>query len=99
VGAALVELQPRADHQIAQRARYPDLVRSGQRAHPRTNVHADPTDIVAAHLALAGVQPGAHLYTRRLHRITDRHRSADRPVAARRGECAGPKLTNLTKVV
>jgi hypothetical protein len=40
-------------------------------------VHADPADVIAAHLALAGVQPGAHLDAERLHCVADRHRAAD----------------------
>jgi hypothetical protein len=39
---------------------------------------ADPADVIAAHLALAGVQPGAHLDAERLHRVADRHRAANR---------------------
>jgi hypothetical protein len=45
-------------------------------------VHADTTDVVPADLALAGVQPGAHLNAERLHRVTDRHRAADRSLRA-----------------
>ena len=44
------------------------------------DVYADPADVVAANLALAGVQPGAHLYAERLHRIANRHRATDRPL-------------------
>jgi hypothetical protein len=36
---------------------------------PRAYVHADPTDVVTANLALAGVQPGTHLDAERLHRV------------------------------
>ena len=50
----------------------------GQCAHPRTDVHGDPADVVAADLALAGVQPGAHLDAERLHRVANRHGAADR---------------------
>ena len=51
-------------------------------AHARADVHADPTDVIAADLALAGVQPGAHLDAERLHRVADRHRAADRSLRA-----------------
>ena len=51
-------------------------------AHARTDVHGDPADVVAADLALAGVQPGAHLDAERLHRVADRHGAADRSLRA-----------------
>jgi hypothetical protein len=34
-------------------------------------VHADPADVIAAHLTLAGVQPGAHFDAQRLHRNSE----------------------------
>ena len=48
----------------------------------RADVHGDPADGIAADLALAGVQPGAHLDAERLHRVADRHRAADRSLRA-----------------
>jgi hypothetical protein len=45
-------------------------------------VHGDPADVVAAHLALAGVQPSAHLDAECLRRVADRHRAADRSLWA-----------------
>jgi hypothetical protein len=33
-------------------------------------VHADPTDLIAADLALSGMQPGTHLDAERLHRAS-----------------------------
>jgi hypothetical protein len=39
-------------------------------------------DVIAADLALAGVQPGAHLDAERLHGVADRHRAADRSLQA-----------------
>jgi hypothetical protein len=45
-------------------------------------VHGNPADVVAADLALAGVQPGAHLDAERLHRVADRHGAADRSLRA-----------------
>jgi hypothetical protein len=41
-------------------------------------VHGDPADAVAADLALAGVQSGAHLDAERADRVADRHRAAER---------------------
>ena len=64
----------------------------------------DPADVIAADLALAGVQPGAHLDAERLHRVADRHRAADRPLravehreeaVARRVHLAAPKASEL----
>jgi len=45
-------------------------------------VHADPTDVIAANLTLARVQPGTHLNTQRLHRIANCHGPADRSLRA-----------------
>ena len=65
---------------------------------------ADPADVVAADLALAGVQPGAHLDAERLHRVADRHGAADRSLravehreeaVARRVHLAAPKAGEL----
>ena len=42
--------------------------RAGEGAHARADVHA-AADVIAADLALAGVQPGAHLDAERLHRV------------------------------
>ena len=39
-------------------------------------------DVVAADLALSGVQPGANLDAERLHRVANRHRAADRSLRA-----------------
>ena len=76
----------------------------GQCADARADVHGDPADVVAADLALAGVQSGAHLDAERLHRVADRHRAADRPLRAvehreeavtRRAHLAAPKTRQL----
>ena len=67
---------------VAQRAGHEHVVRPRQCAHPRADVHGDPADVIAADLALSGVQPGAHLEAERLHRVADRHRAADRPLRA-----------------
>ncbi|OBF85362.1 hypothetical protein A5791_02310 [Mycobacterium sp. 852002-51163_SCH5372311] len=45
-------------------------------------MHPDPAQVLAADLALTGVQPGAHLQTQGLHRIANRHRTADRALRA-----------------
>ncbi len=104
VSAPLLEFESRPDHQVAQGAGHQHLVRPRQGAHPRPDVHSDPTDVLAAHLALAGVQTGAHLDTQRLHRVADRHRAADRslqPVehrkeaVARRVHLTAPKTPEL----
>jgi hypothetical protein len=67
-------------------------------------VHADPTNVITADLALTGVQPGAHLEAERLHRVADRHRAADRSLravehreeaVARRVHLAAPKAGQL----
>ena len=48
VCAALLELEPRPDHEVAQRAGHQHIVRPCQRAHPRTDVHGDPADVINA---------------------------------------------------
>ena len=45
-------------------------------------MHSDAADVIAADFALAGVQPGPHLDAKRLHRVADRHRTADRSLGA-----------------
>jgi hypothetical protein len=41
-------------------------------------VHGDPADVIAADLALAGVQSGPHLDAEGLHRVANCHGAADR---------------------
>src|ERR1700694_1304937 len=79
---AIIELEPRPDHQIAQRARHQHVVAPRQGTDACADVHGDPADGSAAALALAGVQSGTHLDTQRLHRVADRHGTADRPLRA-----------------
>ena len=47
-------------------------------AHPRADVYGDAADVITAHLALAGMQPGTHLDAQRPHRVANCHRAADR---------------------
>jgi precorrin-3B synthase len=82
VSPAIVELEPRSDHEVAQRAGDEHVVRPGQCAHTCPDMYRDPADVVAADLALAGVQPGAHLDAERLHGVADRHRAPDRALRA-----------------
>jgi hypothetical protein len=86
VSAALVKLKPRPDHQVAQRAGHEHVVRSCQCADASPDVHGDAADVVAANLALAGVQPGAHLDAERLHasRIVMAQRIARQDLGVRR---------------
>jgi len=42
----------------------------------------DPADVIAADLALAGVQTGAHSDAERLNRVAYRHSAADRTLRA-----------------
>src|SRR6516162_7818317 len=48
VRAAVFGLKPRPDHEVAQRAGHEHVVRPCQSAHPRPDVHADPTDVADA---------------------------------------------------
>jgi hypothetical protein len=45
-------------------------------------MYGDTSDIVATNFAFAGVQPRAHLDAERLHRISNRHGTADRSLRA-----------------
>ena len=45
-------------------------------------MHGNPADVVAAHLALAGVQAGPHLDAERLHSVTNCDGAADRSLGA-----------------
>jgi hypothetical protein len=62
VSVAVFEFEPGPDHEVAQRAGHEHIVRPGQRAHACTDVHGDPTDVLAANLALTGVQPGLTMW-------------------------------------
>src|ERR1700758_2470427 len=44
VTAAVIELETRPDYKIAQRASHEHVVRPGQRAHARADVHGDSAD-------------------------------------------------------
>ena len=59
-GAAVAEAQARAGHQILYCARHKDLAGAGERGNARADVDSDPADVLSHHLALAGMQPGAH---------------------------------------
>ena len=58
--APVLELESLPDHQIAQRAGREHVVRPSECAHAGADVHGDFANVVAADLALSGVQPGAH---------------------------------------
>src|SRR5262249_43521675 len=104
INTALHKLEPGPDHQIAQRAGHQHLVGPRHRANARADVHGDPADVIAADLALAGVQPGAHGDAQRGHRVADCHRAADRALrtvehrqkaVARRIHLPAPKPSQL----
>jgi len=61
LGAAVVELEFRADHKVLDGACDEYLSRSGERADARADVHADTGDVVGSPLDLTGVQTGAYL--------------------------------------
>jgi hypothetical protein len=46
------------------------------------DMHGDPADVVAADLAFAGVQPGAHFEAECLHCVADCRGAADRSLWA-----------------
>ena len=57
VRAAVLEAQPRPDHQLLDGARGQHLAGAGGAHHARGDVHGDAGHVVGAQLALAGVQP------------------------------------------
>ena len=59
VHPAVVEREPRADHEVLDRARREHLAGARFAHHAGADVDRDPGDVAAHELALAGVQPGA----------------------------------------
>src|SRR5262245_42486742 len=77
-GAAVVELQPRAGHQVLDGLRDEHLPGGRLGRHPRPDRDRDAGDLLVDDLALAGVEPGAELEPQLGHRVPDRARAADR---------------------
>jgi hypothetical protein len=48
VSAAILEGKPGSDHEVAPHAGHEHVVRPGQGAHPRADVHANTADVIAA---------------------------------------------------
>ena len=70
----------------------PELVEG----HACADVYPDAADVVAAHFALAGVQPGTDFDAQRLHGIANCHGAADRSLrAVERGEEAVSRGVHL----
>jgi hypothetical protein len=61
VGAARLEVDLGADDEVLDRAGDEHLAGVREGADPRADIDRDPGYVVAADLALAGVQAGAHL--------------------------------------
>src|SRR3990172_6715412 len=61
VNALVLEGDARTSHEVFHGAGDHDLAGAGRRRHAGANVHGDAADIVADHLALAGVEPGSRL--------------------------------------
>src|SRR5829696_6146950 len=61
MGAALLEVDPGADDELADRARDQDLAGAGERGHPRADVHRHAGHVAAHDLDLAGVDASANL--------------------------------------
>src|SRR5205085_10816237 len=75
--AAVVEVQAGADDRPVRRARGEDLARRRERADARGDVDSHPADVVAEDLALARVQPDAHVEALRAHDVAQRVGAAD----------------------
>ena len=61
VFAALVELEPGADDEVADGARDEHFARAGEGTDASTDVDGEPAHVAAAQLDLTGVQAGAGL--------------------------------------
>src|SRR6267143_3930170 len=67
----VVELQSRAGHEILDRVRDQNLAALADAGDARADVHRDAGELGAAHFALAGVQPRAHLEPQPLDTLGD----------------------------
>src|SRR5439155_4318744 len=76
---AVDELEARPGHQVLHRLRHEDLARARLCHHARPETHRDATDFPCDDLALADVDPDAHVDADLPNAITDRHRAIDRP--------------------
>src|SRR6266705_425822 len=70
-GAPGLERDPRARDEVAHRARHEDLAAGGLVSHTSADVYGEAADVVATHLTLARVQPGAHVEAERPAGLTD----------------------------
>ena len=85
----VVEVDPRACHQVLDRAGDEDLAGAGKGSHPCPDVHRNSANLVVHELDLASVQAGAHLKAERSDGGADGYRASDRPCRAiERGEKA-----------
>jgi hypothetical protein len=81
----LDELAPRTTDDLTHRRRHQHLTGSGQRRHPRTDVHGHAGDIGAAHFDFTRMDARPHLDAERSDRVDDRVRAVDRNAGT--GEC------------
>ena len=76
-GAPRLERDSRASDEVAHRARHEDFAAGGLVGHAGTDVHGDAAEVVATHLALARVQPGANVEAERPAGLADGVGAAD----------------------
>src|SRR2546427_6541160 len=72
-----LERDSRARDEVAHRARHEDLAAGGVVSHTSADVYGEAADVVATHLTLARVQPGAHIEAERPAGLTDGVGAAD----------------------
>src|SRR5206468_10375423 len=87
-----LERDSRARDEVAHRARHEDLAAGGVVSHTSADVYGEAADVVATHLTLARVQPGAHVEAERPADLTDGVGAADgarRTVEGRQQAVAG----------
>ena len=70
-GAPRLERDSRASDEVAHGARHEDFATGGLVGHAGADVHGDAADVVATHLALARVQPGANVEAERPAGLAD----------------------------
>jgi hypothetical protein len=85
VHAPVGETQSRAGDQVSHGARDQHFIRFGLGRDARRNMHRDTADVVANQLALASVEPGADLQSKRTKSFAHRTGASYRPIRSIEG--------------
>ena len=99
MGAAVLEADARAGHQVADRPRHEDLAGLGQGGNPSCNVDVDPTDLPGDDLALPDMQSRSDLDAEFGRGVTDGSGAPDGSGGSvERGEHTVARGVDLTAV-